>query len=97
MNWCKSKEFGCECGRDDFEPCPLPHPRDATKSCACRFALHEGWLRLLPESECGYHRVIRESGSDSSEADASPGPLDRRDGFGMCAALCPHCGKDLHV
>ena len=20
---CKSAEFGCECGADDFEPCPL--------------------------------------------------------------------------
>jgi hypothetical protein len=25
--WCKSAEFGCECGRPDTDPCPLPHPR----------------------------------------------------------------------
>lgn len=24
--WCKSGEFGCECGRMEDEPCPHPHP-----------------------------------------------------------------------
>lgn len=26
IEWCKAKEFGCECGRPDTAPCPLPHP-----------------------------------------------------------------------
>lgn len=56
--WCKSAEFGCECGKKDDEDCPLPHP-NAAKPCACRFVLHNGWLLLNPETECGYHRSIR--------------------------------------
>lgn len=24
--WCRAGEFGCECGRSEYEDCPLPHP-----------------------------------------------------------------------
>ena len=35
-----------------------------SQGCACRFNLVDGWLRLDPETECGYHRAARSAVSD---------------------------------
>lgn len=31
---------------------------EGDRGCACRFALKDGWL--VPETECGYHRALRD-------------------------------------
>ena len=40
------------------------------QACACRFVLQDGWLRLQPETECGYHRALR-SAPPAVEKDAA--------------------------